>query len=182
MGDFRSLSGADMIYLLPPLHPLQVEAQIQSNSENLQKTMEFAINRTLSISPATHGVWTRVEDYKVWRVHVITPGAYSVGLIFDSYQLGEGVKLMIYDPQKKHLKGAYTSLNNKHSGIFAVGHVPGEEVIIELQVPASLVDYGELSLGSLSHAFLPISLKGTRVSIFLSSSPRSTGTWNSMDA
>lgn len=134
---------------------------MQLNSESSYKTLEFAINRALSISPATHGVWTKVEGHRVWRVHLITPGAFSVGLIFDDYHLGEGIKLMIYDPQKKHVKGAFTSLNNKPSGIFAVGHIPGEEVIIELQVPAHLADFGELSLGSLSHAFLPSAIKGT---------------------
>ena len=68
---------------------------------------------------------------------------------------------MIYDPEKTQVKGAYTEKNNKASGIFALAHIPGEEVIIELQVPVQLENYGVLSLGSLSHAFLPTALYGT---------------------
>ncbi len=161
MGDFRSLRASDAIYLLPPLHPLQVEACLQETREGIHKPLQFAIERFISISPGTQGVWTQQEGHRIWRAHIISPGAVSVGLIFDSYKLEAGVKLMIYDPEKVQVKGAYTSLNNKRSGIFAVGHIPGEEAVIELQVPEQMEDYGELSLGSVSHAFLPVAIKGT---------------------
>ncbi len=161
MGDFRTLNAADVIYMLPPLHPLQKEALAQESSEYYFKALKFAIERPISISPASQGVWTQMENYRVWRAHVISPGAVSLGLIFDAFHLEEGVQLMIYDPEKTQVKGAYTAKNNKASGIFALAHIPGEEVIIELQVPVQLDNYGVLSLGSLSHAFLPTALYGT---------------------
>ncbi len=162
MGDFRSMKGADAIYLLPPLHPLEVDACMQDAQESISKPLQFAIERPLLISPLTQGVWTEQEGFRVWRAHVISPDAVSVGLIFDAYHLVDGVKLLVYDPVKAQVKGAYTSLNNKRSGIFAIGHIPGGEAIIELQVPMQLEYYGELSLGSLSHAFLPVAIKGTQ--------------------
>ncbi len=171
MGDFRNLKAAELIYLLPPLHPLQVEACLQENTEHYNKPLVFAIERPVSIAPATQGLWTQTDEYRIWRAHIITTGAVSVGLIFDAYRLEEGVKLMIYNPDKTFVKGAYTSLNNKSSGIFAVAHIPGDELIIELQVPVQMEDYGELSLGSLSHAFLPVALNGTRDGRFGRSQP-----------
>ena len=161
MGDFRTLNAADVIYMLPPLHPLQKEALEQESSEYYFKALKFAIERPISISPLSQGVWTQMESYRVWRAHIISPGAVSLGLIFDAFHLEEGVQLMIYDPEKTQVKGAYTAKNNKASGIFALGHIPGEEVIVELQVPVHLENYGVLSLGSLSHAFLPTALYGT---------------------
>ncbi len=161
LGDYRSINGADAIYLLPPLHPLQKEALMQENELSYAKPIVFAIERPITISTSTQGVWTREEDHRVWRAHVISPGAVSVGLIFDDYALKEGVKLLIYNPEQSLVKGAYTSLNNKRSGILAIGHVPGEEAIIELQVPGQMTDFGSLSLASISHAFLPLALKGT---------------------
>jgi hypothetical protein len=62
----------------------------------------------------------------------------------------------------KHVKGAYTDQNNKSSGVFAVGHLPGDAVIVELQVPGEMDDYGELVLGSVSHAFLTTGSPGFR--------------------
>lgn len=162
LGDFRTLSAADMIYMLPPLHPLLKEASLHEPDAFYQKALSFAYERPISIASDQQGVWSGEDGFRIWRAHVISPGAVSIGLIFNDYHLEEGVRLMIYDPDKTLIKGAYTALNNKASGIFAVGHVPGDEVIIELQVPEDLEDYGSLSLGSLSHAFLPIALKGTK--------------------
>jgi len=161
MGDFRTLNAADVIYMLPPLHPLQKEALAQESPEHYFKVLDFAIERPISITPASQGVWTQMESHRIWRAHIISPGAVSLGLIFDGFHLEEGVQLMIYDPEKTQVKGAYTEKNNKASGIFAIAHIPGEEVIIELQVPVQLENYGVLSLGSLSHAFLPTALYGT---------------------
>jgi hypothetical protein len=62
--------------------------------------------------------------------------------------------LFVYDPDQKQIKGAFTSGNNKASGVLPVGHVPGQELVIEMQVPSVLTGYGELELRSLSHAFL----------------------------
>lgn len=161
LGDFRALSAADMIYMLPPLHPLLKESSLQESREYYHKALTFAHERPVSISSDQQGVWSQEEGFRVWRAHIISPGAVSLGLIFDDFYLADGARLMVYDPDKKLVKGAYTSINNKSSGIFAIGHVPGDEVIIELQVPDELEDYGRLSLGSLSHAFLPLALKGT---------------------
>lgn len=161
IGDYSQSKGADMVYLLPPLHPLEVEACMQDEQESFSKPLQFAIERPVSITPTTQGVWTIQDGYRVWRAHVISPAAVSLGLVFDEYKLSEGVKLMVYTPDMLHVKGAYTSGNNKVSGIFAVGHVRGDELIVELQVPETIEDYGKLSIGSLSHAFLPVALRGT---------------------
>jgi len=162
VGDFRLSKAADMIYLLPPLHPLEVEARMEELPESYYKSRHFALKRPVSLSPLSQGVWSEEAGLRVWRAHIISPGAFSLALIFDSFHLAEGVKLMIYDPGKKHIKGAYSSLNNKSSGIFAVGLIPGEEVIIEMQLPLNMEDYGELSLGSVSHSFLPMTIKGAK--------------------
>lgn len=161
LGDFRTLSASDMIYMLPPLHPLLKESSLQESRDYYHKALTFAHERSISISSDQQGVWSLEEGFRVWRAHIISPGAVSLGLIFDDFYLADGVRLMVYDPDKSLVKGAYTSINNKSSGVFALGHVPGEEVIIELQVPDELEEYGRLSLGSLSHAFLPVALKGT---------------------
>ena len=172
IGDFRALKASDAIYMLPPLHPLQVEALTQAKAEDLSKPMPFAIDRPLSISPLAQGVWSHQDGVHVWRAHIISPGAYSLGLIFEAFRLSEEVKVFVYDPDMAQVKGAYTRRNNKRSGIFAVGHLAGEELIIEMQVPdAKYDDYGELSLGSLSHAFLPVAAKGTSDKRFGMSQP-----------
>ncbi len=162
LGDFSRMKAADVIYLLPPLDPLEIEARVQGSSDHYLKSFEFAMERPLYLAPESHGAWIEEQQHRVWRVHVISPGARSMGIIFDRFRLHKDVKVMLYDPQMKHIKGAYSALNNKPSGILAVGHIPGEEVIIEMQVPGHLDHYGELSLGSVSHAFLDPGGRGSQ--------------------
>lgn len=102
------------------------------------------------------------DQYRVWRIHIVSPQAYSLGMVFNEYHLEPGVNLFLYDPEMKNVKGSFTSGNNKPSQILPVGHIKGDELIIELQVPTSLTDYGSLSIESVSHAFLDINnLAGT---------------------
>jgi len=154
LGLNSSLKAAEVMYGLPPVDPLEIEAEKELNRISHSKPLRFALVRPVNLSPETHGSWSREAGLRVWRIHVLSPGAYSVGLVFASYDLKPGVKLFIYDPAQQQVKGAFTSGNNKKSRVLPVGHIPGDEVIIELQVPEAMVDYGELELESLSHAFL----------------------------
>ena len=154
LGPSRQVKAADVMYVLPPVDPLIVEGLIAMNRESVKKPLQFAVERQVHLSPETHGSWIEQEEYRVWRAHILSPGAYSLGLVFNQYRLEEGVKVFVYDPDQRHNRGAYTSLNNKSSGVFAVGHLPGSEVIVEMQVPLKMADFGLLTIESVSHAFL----------------------------
>ena len=147
---------ADILYVLPPLDPLEIEAEKLLSHESEKKVLRFALERSVALSPENHGSWQYFKQHRIWKVHVISPGAYSLGLVFGSYQLEEGVKLFVYDPDQEHIRGAYTSGNNKDSGVLAIGHTPGQELIIEMQVPANMENYGALHIESISHAFLDL--------------------------
>ena len=161
MGFNRQLKAAEVMYVLPPVDPFEIEAELELNRMSHNKPLRFAIERPVSLSPESHGSWSETGDLRVWRIHVVSPGAHSLGLVFGRYELLPGVKLFVYDPGQKRVKGAFTWENNKPSGVFPVGHIPGEELIIEMQVPAGLASYGVLELESLSHAFLDTGFKAT---------------------
>ena len=150
----KELKAADVMYVLPPPDPLEVEAQLELNRISNSKPLRFALERPVNLSPDTHGSWSRNGDTRIWQVHVLSPGALSLGLVFGKYDLEPGVKVFVYDPGGKMVKGAFTSGNNKASGVLPVSHLPGEELLIEMQVPEGIMDYGELELESVSHAFL----------------------------
>jgi hypothetical protein len=161
-GDFRQMKAADIMYVLPPVDPLEVEASKLQNLNSAKKPLKFALERPLQLSPDTHGNWIEQDGIRIWRIHLLSPGALSMGLVFNQFQLEPGVDLMIYDPDRKHVRGAFTSFNNKTSGVLPVGHIPGSELILELQVPNDMTDFGSLNLESLSHAFLPAALPGAK--------------------
>jgi hypothetical protein len=161
VGINRQMKAMEAMYVLPPVDPFEIEAEMELNRVNHNKPLRFALERPVSLSPESHGSWSQTGDLRVWRIHVVSPGARSLGLVFGRYKLLPGVKLFIYDPEQRRVKGAFTWENNKPSGIFPVGHIPGQELVIEMQVPADLASYGELDLQSLSHAFLDTGFKAT---------------------
>lgn len=156
MGLNRQLKAADLMYVLPPLDPLELDAAKQANSTSPLKPFQFAVERPVDLDPESHGSWETRGAVRIWRVHILSPEARSMGLVFNAYRLEDGVKLFVYDPDQKQVKGAFTSGNNKNSGILSIGHIPGEEAIIEMQVPAGLGHYGILRLESVSHAFADV--------------------------
>lgn len=156
LGITGQMKAADVIYVLPPLDPLEIEARLMVNLQSHQKTLQFALERKIFLSPDRHGKWLEQDHYRVWRVHIISPEAHSLGLVFNRYHLEPGVKVFVYDPCMAEVKGAFTSGNNKSSGILPVGPIEGEELIVELQVPAGMIHFGELQVESVSHAFLDI--------------------------
>jgi len=161
LGINSQMKAAEAMYVLVPPDPYEIEAELELNRRSNSKPLRFALERPVNLSPETHGSWSLVGDVRVWRIHVLSPGAYSLGLVFGRYALLPGVKLFVYDPGMQHIKGAFTSENNKASGVLPVGHLSGEELVIEMQLPAALADYGELELKSLSHAFLNTAFKST---------------------
>lgn len=166
VGINKHLKASEVMYVLAPLDPYEIEAELELNRLSNSKPLRFALERPVNLSPETHGSWSVEGDIRVWRIHILSPGAYSLGLVFGSYDLQPDVKLFVYDPERRQVKGAFTSLNNKLSGILPLGHIPGEELVIEMQVPVALADYGSLELESLSHAFLNTGFKSTAADCF----------------
>lgn len=145
-----------VLYLLEPADPEYIQGLKSARYNRVTKALNYAIERPVDISPDMNGEWIEKGDFRVWRAHLISPDAYSVGILFSEFELKKDVRVFLYDPQKHFIKGSFTSENNNPSTSFFVGHIPGEEVIIELQVPKSISDYGKLRVGLLSHAFLPV--------------------------
>ena len=100
MGINNMVKAADVMYVLPPPDPMEIEAQLELNRRTNSKPLRFALERPVNLSPETQGSWTLEGDIRVWHVHVLSPGAYSLGLVFGKYALQPGVKLFVYDPGK----------------------------------------------------------------------------------
>ena len=154
-------SAAKVIYMLPPEDPMYIEA-LKSKQKSASKPLEFAIERPVDLDPEFNGDWSFRDGRHIWRVHIISPEAHSIGVLFSRFQLNSKSSLFIYSPGGTHVKGGFTSQNNKEFGSFYVGHTPGEEIIVELQTSDPGRKYGELRIGSISHAFLPVFAKKLR--------------------
>jgi lysyl endopeptidase len=135
------------------------ELQLQDQADALRgmKHRRIAKEIPVSLDPERDGTWTWMPDgTRIWRLGIRGAGARALGIVFNRYFLEEGARLFLYDPMKKHVLGAYTMDNNKSSAILPISYLPGEELIMQLEVPVGLTDYGELHAGTVRYAYLPV--------------------------
>ncbi len=96
------------------------------------------------------GVWNQLPDgTMVWRLGFRLKNSKGINVSFINFQLAPGDQLFLYGPDKKHLLGAYTGINN--SVAFATEYIPGNQLIIEFntrstsrQLPFVIHDVGKM--------------------------------------
>ncbi|MCW3786924.1 trypsin-like peptidase domain-containing protein [Plebeiibacterium sediminum] len=139
------------------LKVLQYKSTKSESSFQKGRALEFAHQFTVNYTPQNCGNWFTLKDgTKIWKLRISSPGAYSINLIFDRYVLPEGAKLLIYNVDQSQVLGAFTSKNNKKSGILATAPVSGDEIIVEYQEPAQPEFKGELLIGAVNHDYVGI--------------------------
>ena len=68
---------------------------------------------------------------KIFRLQIESKDAYSINMIFDDFYLSQDTKLFIYNHNKSHSIGAFTSKNNKAFNRFSTAPVSGDKIIME---------------------------------------------------
>ncbi len=122
-----------------------------------KKSQRIAKEFPCELNPSVSGQWqTHSDGTGIWRLGIRGEGARALGLVFNRYALKPGVRLFVFDPERKMILGAYTDLNNKPSGMLPVSYLKGEELIVQLEVPAGTDDFGDLQIGSVRYAYRPV--------------------------
>lgn len=100
------------------------------------------------------GTWERIPDgTNIWRLKIISQGAYSINLVYDYFEIPKGAKLFVYNEDKSMIIGAFTYHNNKEYQKFATGLVKGDVTIIEYIEPADVEFPGMISIERVVHAY-----------------------------
>jgi len=122
-----------------------------------RKPLPVAWNYEVNLNPYNSGNWHRVNDTtRLWRLEIQSDNAYALNVFFNEFALEKGVRVFLYDPAQTHIRGSFDHRSNKPSGSFPVSFIPGEKIIVELQVPWDMPDFGRLNIGVVGHAFADI--------------------------
>jgi hypothetical protein len=134
---------------------VDVEALLREDeSAPEDEPYRFGYGFDVSYNLKNSGTWDKLPDgSKLWRLKLISRGAYSINLNYDKFWLPEGAKLFIYNNDKSMVIGAFTSRNNKPHGKFATGLVKGDEIILEYYEHALVTQAGEISIFRVVHAY-----------------------------
>lgn len=121
--------------------------------ESIQfKKNEFAIPVSVNINPEDYGTWYVFpkQNKKVWLLAIASPGAQSINLILNPFNLLPGAKLFFYDSLQKEVLGAITFLNNKPSDILPLSIINSDKIYCELQMPVNFDDYGYFTISQVA--------------------------------
>lgn len=94
-------------------------------------------------------------DRNVWRLGIECPDAQSVSLLMDNFYLPEGSTLFVYSEDGTEVKGAFNQLSNKESGLFPIGLIKSDRVIIEYTEPIS-GELAQLHISQIVHGYRPV--------------------------
>ncbi len=115
----------------------------------------FAETFEVDINPSTDGAWERSSNGNdVWRFRIHSKGAKSLNLGFSKYNMPPGGSLILYSSNYERILGPFTPADNEEHEELWTPVVDGDDLIIEVQLPAEQKSNLQLQLKSINHDFI----------------------------
>ncbi|MFT7462483.1 MAG: lysyl endopeptidase [Pseudohongiellaceae bacterium] len=89
----------------------------------------------------------------VYRLRITSPGAFSLGLGFSTFDLPEGAGLWVHADDGEETYGAYSMLNNKANREFAIQPLAGSALVLEYVEPEWVEFAGEVVVNQVVHDY-----------------------------
>jgi lysyl endopeptidase len=138
------------------LPPVDVQALL-AEDERLAAASDpprFAYPVDVDITPETEGTWQRLDSGDLlWRLRIVSPGALSLNLGFARYRMPPGGELYLYDAACRTVRGPFTDADNEAHGQLWTPIVPGDEVVVEVRLPAARRSGLQLALTAVNHGY-----------------------------
>jgi hypothetical protein len=123
-------------------------------STGVPAPLRFAARLETALTPATAGTWQTLDDSSsLWRVRIASPGALSLNLGLDRFELPAGAALWLYDADGAMVQGPYTCDDRNAEGELWTALVPGDELVVELHVPAGVAAGADLRIAEVNHGY-----------------------------
>jgi lysyl endopeptidase len=112
----------------------------------------FALAQPLAVDVIAAATWDAQPDgSRVGRLRVGAPGALSINLTFDRFELGPGARMWLFSPDGSLVQGPFGAGDARESGQLWSPIVLGSEVVIEILLPAGIE--ARVSLGTVNYGY-----------------------------
>jgi hypothetical protein len=122
----------------------------------------FAAALPVSLTPENAGLWETLDDGRLlWRLRIVSSGARSLNLGFTRYLMPAGGQLFVYasdyvsgtERETGRVRRFDASDNEEHEQLWTPV-VPGDDVVVEVSLPARERRALQLEIGSVNHDYL----------------------------
>lgn len=139
---------------LPPINREVLDREDALNDKFKEIPYRFGENIPVDLDINNSGEWiTLANGDRVWRLGITAAGAVSLNFVFDQYHLPKGGKIFVYDTDKAHLLGSFTSENANKENALGVGFIFSDRMIISYHEPAEVAGQGYLHINNITHGY-----------------------------
>jgi len=135
---------------------VDVEALLTEDAERERSGVpapaRFAKDLPVAYTPDTSGTWETLDDgSRLWRLRISSPGALSLNLGLERFDLSEGAAFWVHAPDGSWIQGPYTRTNRNALGGLWTAVVLGDELIAELHLPKGI--QANVEITSVNHGY-----------------------------
>ena len=147
------LSEVEQLVMQPLDNKALLEAELAAREPG--RAPHFAETMEVFVTPDTHGNWEELENGNmVWRLRILSTNAKSLNLGFTKYFMPTGGTLVIYSTDMERVMGPFTPSDNEEHEQLWTPILNGDQLVVEVQVPAAAKDDLQLELKSINHDYL----------------------------
>jgi len=114
--------------------------------------LRFATSLPVDVTPYNSGTWETLQDGShLWRLRIESPGAMSLNIGLEHFDLPAGASFWIHDEDGAHVQGPYTAKNRNIDGGLWTAVVLGDKLVAELHLPMGME--ADLRITSVNHGY-----------------------------
>jgi hypothetical protein len=124
--------------------------------------VQFAEPYNVQLHPGNAGAWSYNEDTGMltWLLRVQSPGAYTINVRFDRFNLPGGAQIRFYDAEEANVVGPFGPADLpqdvfEQNANFFSPLIVGDDIFVELTVPERRESALDLEIGAINHAYRP---------------------------
>lgn len=139
--------------VLPPLDARLLAIEDEAR-EAEGRPWRYAVPRPVNLSPDRAGTLEMVDpDTVMWRLRIRAPGSRSVNLGFGRYHMPDGGRLLVHATDGTLVHRPFTAEDNEDHGQLWTPVVPGDDVVVEVTLPAEAFWELELALTQIGQGY-----------------------------
>ena len=142
------------VEVMPGYDQATIDAEDAINDAAKDAPWRFGYKYDVNYDLQNSGNWTTLPGgNRVWQLEIDCPGAMTVNLLIDDFNLPAGAYLYLYDVDQSNRVGAYTARNNRADGELGTELVHGDKIIVEYYEPAAVSGQGAFTITNVIHGY-----------------------------